>query len=549
INLQANNSKVSLDKSLLIKLITNDYFIPFFLLGIFKLVNIKKIKLFTLTLFKELKSKKTSEEIDVLFNKLMEPIKKNFIDFKEKINFLSLLVILVPSQNIILKHIMNALIMNKENINTHYAILTNTSFYKNVDNLSLYEGFYKDRRQIRDNIKNYIIKDLDIKFNNIENHSNEKTIAIIAHQLLSMLHSPTKMLIKYVNFLKKEYPEYKIKIFVEDNFIHKSSELFFPYAYSSTWAKNLNEEHLNELNNDIDIYYSDPQCSRKQRTIHLVNEVNKFNPELVWAFGPLSIALDILYEYYPTMYISISSGSYFAESADVHLYKDKTFIIKTNEKLNLLDEDKIYERMVINAHSDLKPYKNIDRTFYQIKNKDFVMITVGNRLDAELDNVFIDNICNFIVNNKNVKWIIVGRAKLKYLNDKYENLLNNKIVTISYEDDLSALYRICDVYINPVRVTGGTSVAIALNSFLPVVTLDKPSDVRAVIGKNNTYIKNLKEYINELENLYKNVEYKNKKINDMKLRLEQMDYKIGIEKMVNFFSIAKENSKKRFDSL
>lgn len=538
IELMENNNSLKLNDNLIHLLSNNEYIIHFFLLNLFKKANINKIKQFSVSLFRQIKNNNSKDEINNIADKLFELIESNKLTFKEKISVLSLLVIIKPKDKNISEKIMELLKNDKNHMDSHYAILTNLSFYKNVDNLDLYDNFYPDRRIVRDNIKKYINEDINIKN---KDNSNKKTIAIIAHQLLSILHSPTKMLIKYINYLKVEYPEYKIKIFVEDNFIHKKTELFFPYSYSSAWAKNLNEEHLKELNEDIDIYYSSPLYSRKQRTIDLVKEIDEFNPELVWAFGPLSIALDILYDYYPTMYISLNTDSYFIESADVHMYKDKTLVLEKNHKYHLLNEKNIYDRIVINIHEDLTPTKTINRKKYNIKKNDFVMISVGNRLDAELGNSFIDRIMDFIGKHKDCKWFIVGKAELNYLKNNYNQIFKQNIINISYEKDLSALYQICDVYINPKRTTGGASVYIALNNNVPLLTLTEISDAATILGLENTVGLTMDDYIEELERLYLDSDYKEKKINNINKILDKLNYKKGVEEFLTFFKLAKKN--------
>ena len=43
------------------------------------------------------------------------------------------------------------------------------------------------------------------------------------------------------------------------------------------------------------------------------------------------------------------------------------------------------------------------------------MVTVGNRLDGEISDEFVDMVVDFIKDKDLVKWIIVGKCQLNYL--------------------------------------------------------------------------------------------------------------------------------------
>ncbi|WP_044505093.1 glycosyltransferase family 4 protein, partial [Megasphaera massiliensis] len=149
------------------------------------------------------------------------------------------------------------------------------------------------------------------------------------------------------------------------------------------------------------------------------------------------------------------------------------------------------------------------------------MVTVGNRLDAEMSESFIDLICKFINNTPNVKWLLVGSAKHKYIHNKYNTLINNnQIIMMDYISDLPALYNICNIYINPFRQAGGFSGYMAMNQSLPIVTLYNKSDIGAVVGANFA-CKDIETYEQELHRLYTDNAYFNIVSTEMKRRVTQ----------------------------
>jgi hypothetical protein len=211
----------------------------------------------------------------------------------------------------------------------------------------------------------------------------------------------------------------------------------------------------------------------------------------------------------------------------------------------LINKDNIYDRIVINLHEGIEPNRYITRKEYGLDKSDFIMITVGNRLDSELDSEFIDYIINFINSYEDIKWIILGNAKLDFLKYNYREIFETKIININYEKDLSALYQICDIYINPRRSTGGASAYIALNNNIPVLTLQETSDVSAILGLQNTVGPEMNDYINELEKIYNNDQYKKSIVKKQGEIIDNLNYKKGVEQFIEFFNIAKKKYAKR----
>ena len=64
------------------------------------------------------------------------------------------------------------------------------------------------------------------------------------------------------------------------------------------------------------------------------------------------------------------------------------------------------------------------------------------------------------------------------------------------------LYKICDVYVNPIRMGGGTSIAWAMRQGLPIAILDVPADIVPRIGRENLIKGGYKELAEYLRTLY-----------------------------------------------
>lgn len=109
---------------------------------------------------------------------------------------------------------------------------------------------------------------------------------------------------------------------------------------------------------------------------------------------------------------------------------------------------------------------------------DFIMITVGYRLQQEMKASFLEAICNFLIDEKKAKWILVeGDVPVSFTLDKFNKLVDEgKIIHRGKEEYLESLYIICDVFVNPNRQGGASAIRRAMVAGLPIAMTDYPSD-------------------------------------------------------------------------
>lgn len=518
--------EAAIDEQFINHLLNNRYLIPYVTVFFLK-ANNNALTNILLTLFRKLKVMK-KEEYKGVYEELFAYISRPTIIFKERFYIASLLVMINGGDERLTELMMKSLLEDEEYIEYHHEILANILFYHSNENLVRYEGYYLDQRNIVGKLADWVLDD-DLEIKKPSKLSSKK-IALVVDQLISINHSPTKLMLDYAGNIKKYYQDYEVKIFVEDN-LYCNNEIM-PYIYSSIISSSLKEEHDRYLNdNSIVIYYANINLAKKDRTKEIIREIKKFNPEAILTNSDISTVSRIFYNKYPIIYMSMG-GDYYSNLADAYLCGVKTRVIDSNKKYRLLDEEKIHE---FKYGLEFKaPYKDIKRSDYSINENDFVMVTVGNRLDAEMDEEFLDSIAKFLVDNEDNKWLIVGPRQISYIETKYSFLLNDKIIKIPYEDDLSALYRICDVYINPRRKGGGISIAMAMNEGLPIAVFADKSDGAAFVELNNCSGFTMQEYIQDLETLKIDNQYRKLK---GKLMFENIN-KLTIEKTVeNLLSI------------
>ena len=533
------------DMNLINTIIENIYFVKYLLIKLYNINQTAEVSNFLIVLFEKLGEYLIVEDRESILEDIINYLYTTNAEFKERIYILSLCVQLKSNKDSLAKNIMKTLLDDRKNIEYHYAVLYNILFYQTHCNMKIYDEIYLHRRYEIIKIADYFRKKGNIRsrINKkviTENLDEKKSFKIAIHydQLLSLNHSPTKLCLDLSKNFKKYYPNFKIKIFVEDNLIISNKEIIYPYHFSSVASSYCKEQHKEYLKGcDVDIYYSNPCISKQDRTNEIVREINKFSPHLIYTTSDLSVAREILYPYFPTIFLS--HGEYnFSTLADYYIYDGelKQKFENLNSMFNLINPHKILEiKTGVEFDSKVNP---IDDEEYHIYKNEFVAITIGNRLDVELTEMFIDSVCSVILDLKNIKWYIVGNKKIKHIENKYKQLINDRrIVLIEYENNLSSLYNKCDVYLNPIREGGGMSIALAMNQKLPVIVLKGSLHGQIWVGEENC-VNSMEEYIKKLMMMYENVDYKRQNGELMKERLNIFSYSNFIDNIIRVMKMA-----------
>ena len=100
----------------------------------------------------------------------------------------------------------------------------------------------------------------------------------------------------------------------------------------------------------------------------------------------------------------------------------------------------------------------------------FFVAVVGNRLDPEIDEAFLNIMKQIMDAAENVDFAVIGDAE-KLQEKLADTSYGKRIHFLGYCMDLPGTYRALHLYLNPRRLGGGWSSAMALMAGLPVVTL------------------------------------------------------------------------------
>lgn len=421
-----------------------------------------------------------------------------------------------------------------------HALITNSLAYQSQFNQIPYNKLFIDRLALMREINQYWRGIIQLPKG--QNRANNR-IAIVAGQLLSINHSPTKWAIDYANMLKKYNSELEIKIFVEDWANYSPGELTWMNRFSSANSATIQQHHKEYLHSDIEVYYSNSKLERKKRIQEDVNAIASFQPFIIYKMGSkYNPSVDLLYPYFPVISHTMG-GAEDCEFVDIFTggYHEHDMKRMYDEQ-NIVDQEYYRHRVGVETPKSTT-IKN--RSMYKLSISDFVIVTVGNRLESEITIEFVGKIIESLDSNKDIKWLIVGAKNISLINDNYGSyIIENRIIFIPYEKQLFDLYKICDVYVNPVRQAGGASAAWAMKARLPIITDNPVSDVGEFVGKDNCV--GLEEYPQEILKLKNDIKYYEEKSYAMFRRIEDcFSFKNTYEDLNKIFELAEQKFAKR----
>ena len=235
----------------------------------------------------------------------------------------------------------------------------------------------------------------------------------------------------------------------------------------------------------------------KNRQQDVLDLISTINPCCIFDFSDEYSSVSYYYsQSYPTIYFPIRKQGHTCST-----FFHKHVIIQGSDTAEV--HPSITEEQVLRLPlfvTRVEPKREFARTEYGLNDDDIVVITVGNALDYEISKELAEQMCALLRCDQRVRWLIVGCAKHPCINNRHDDLIGDSVLFIDYENDLIGLYGICDVYLNPNRVGGGTTVAWAMQQGLAVISPSTASDGLCYLGKSNALPKeaDLVPYIKKL---------------------------------------------------
>lgn len=355
------------------------------------------------------------------------------------------------------------------NYNLTYTIFTN----QQLGGIEI----YKNRLKVREKYFGKLCNNLNVDLEYIPlNKRKSKKIIILIEPLLGEKHAPTAQAVNLFLVLKKiGYEPILISTCITDLCLKQADFLFEP-MFMNTLSEITKKMKLTYFGESIECHYFYFLNESFIANIEsAVRDIRCFNPEFIIEVGGNNIVADICSRF--TTVLSKTCGATLPITLSKYI-------------LDIFDDEKILGQQVLDFQRLIKIpnamcFKSIEsnayRSEYGIKEEDFVIVIVGNRLDIEIRDDFIQLMNRVIKHCEKSFFLIVGEC------DKLEEKLKNntRVCFCGYVNNLMNTIGLCDLFLNPPRQGGGIAAVMSIEKNVPVLTM-KGCDVASNVGDDFT---------------------------------------------------------------
>lgn len=299
---------------------------------------------------------------------------------------------------------------------------------------------------------------------------NTSMVFVIAEQVLSEYHAPTKIAFEKCKFLIEKMQK-KVLLISTEEILSLAGRIPYFYTREKTKDDFLRVHQFREWKGiKIPYFQCDDNMPNIDDLCAILTMIQNTKPEFVLSIGAgNSILANLIDEIVPVLTYGTTSEIQETMTSCQTLARK----LETND-FQLLDKAGADKKTII----EIKPKTVIDaqksfvtRQQIGLPEDKFIIAIVGNRLESEADEKFMHMLEDAL--DEEMFVAVIGRS----LFDPFENYMQkkpgmrNKIKNLGYSDQLLSWLERCDLYVNPYRRGGGLSAIYELYQGVPVVSL------------------------------------------------------------------------------
>lgn len=346
---------------------------------------------------------------------------------------------------------------------------------------------------------------------------NDNLVFVLVEQFIGDNHGPTKTTLDRARVLRKKLGKNVMIINTAEQFGGNPINLPAPF-YANYNDSLLQQESITYEGDEYPFIQFANNMPNVLNGNEFIQFVRKYKPGFIVNIGGLSLLADACAELVPVININTVPSEITETEATAQTVGNDI----TDEDIQLLKfigktrDDVIKGRFT----SSLKPQEHTyTKQMLGIPENRFILTIVGGRLTSEAD----DRFCSMIepALKAGAFLVVIGEMKTyPMMSEKYKELQQNSIY-LGLQKDVQAVLECCDLYVNPDRTGGGTSVIEAMYKKLPVISLNH-GDVALGAGLDfcvETYEQMTEELIHYMHDqvFYKEMSEKAKKRADYML--------------------------------
>ncbi|MBR1391534.1 MAG: hypothetical protein IJ567_08885 [Lachnospiraceae bacterium] len=333
------------------------------------------------------------------------------------------------------------------------------------------DEYYREKKQLHQRNVERIRETLQQKLLPIPiEQRNKKRIVIITEQMGKLNHAPTRMIVSYVNYLRKM--GYEILVCACPSNMELTVDQWYGKRSLFNSIEGIDGEKITLEYEEAKIPYMqvdllNPSIEKYEKLYSLIYG---YNPLFVWGMGIFNPAIDIVADF-TTLVVKNMSNQCPISAGQIILR-----VQKRNEIMEKCYEENLNSNQVqcfIKNHEPAR-FKETGHVYCRkdegLDENQFILAVVGNRLDTEVTEEFVDMLKEVMELDAHIAVAFIGEVSVikKYFED---DKLKDRIYYMGYREDLLATLKMLDMYVNPKRSGGGWSGAMAAVAGMPVLTL------------------------------------------------------------------------------
>ena len=327
---------------------------------------------------------------------------------------------------------------------------------------------------------------LNIPFKKIAASELNKGISIVlVEQYLTAEHGPTKTALDRCYVLKKRFGQ-DVMLVNTAELLSPANCIYFENASIGNYIPELStQDHVSWQGETFRFYQCAQTMPDEDGILELISFVQAIKPASIVLVGGTSLIAGLLNEFVPVITVGTIQSGLAMTLADYQVI-DQNMLEKSYALLERMG--KSGEHIIPGKFTfSLKPQtQTITRASIGIEDDAFALAVVGGRLKEEISDEFLSMLEQCVEKTPQNKTfqvgIVGGCADFEEKMSRYP-VLTGHVVNVGFAKDILSVVEQFDLYVNPIRRGGGTSVVEAMSKGLPVVTVDY-GDVAGIVGED-----------------------------------------------------------------
>lgn len=299
----------------------------------------------------------------------------------------------------------------------------------------------------------------------VNNRYND-VVLVTVQQFLNLTHGPTKTVLDRAYVLSKMGKKV---------FIVNTAELYGGYMagmnhpMKASYIESLSQyEQLEYRGVVFPFLQFEPNMPNVEGTQLFLDYISELKPMYIVNIGSESLTLDCAARRIPVLNINLVSSIVASlptrQVIGRELREEDDALIA---KLGLVKEEILVGKFTFSINKQEKKYT---RKELHIPEGRFVIAVIGGRLTQELDLDFIKMLEPALKTGAFL--VIIGKMDTYNEMCIKSSVFHENSIHLGMQSDVLAIFECCDLYVNPKRIGGGTSVIEAMYKGLPAVTLN-----------------------------------------------------------------------------